>query len=90
MKIRFCLIYWSIVATILVVSLPSFGQLSTNTTDYQVTYENLTDTYSVLVVPNYSSNNSNSPLDSEFGATTQVSLKIPTNFFISCKVSQGY
>jgi len=83
MKTRLFLIYWSTVAMILAVSLPSFGQLSVNTIDYQVTYEDLTDTYSVWVVPNYSSNNSNNPSGFEFGATAQVSLKLPTDFFIS-------
>jgi hypothetical protein len=83
MKTRLYLIYWSTVVLILAVSLPSFGQLSINTIDYQVTYEDSTDTYSVWVVPNYSSNNSNNPSGSEFGATAQVSLKLPTDFFIS-------
>jgi hypothetical protein len=83
MKARLYIIYWSILIIILAVSLSSFGQLSANTVGYEVTYEISSGTYSVWVVPNYNSINSNNPSASEFGATAQVSFKVPTGFIIS-------
>ncbi len=63
--------------------LPAIAQqLSTNQVNYQLTYNSTTQTYTVWVVPQYSTPNANNPNTNEFGATAQVSLKVPKDFVI--------
>ncbi len=63
--------------------LPAIAQqLSTNQVNYQLTYNSATQTYTVWVVPQYATPNTNNPNTNEFGATAQVSLKVPKDFVI--------
>ncbi|AXE17864.1 hypothetical protein DR864_09020 [Runella rosea] len=57
-------------------------QLSTNQVNYQLTYNSANQTYTVWVVPQYATPNANNPNTNEFGATAQVSLKVPKDFVI--------
>ncbi|MFN8346635.1 MAG: Ig-like domain-containing protein [Spirosomataceae bacterium] len=63
-------------------SLTSYGQLSSNTVGYKVTYDPATSRYTVWVVPQYSTPNANNAAANEFGATAQVTVKVPSNFVI--------
>lgn len=71
-----------VVVIFVMASLSSYGQLSSNTVKYKVTYEPATSRYTVWVVPQYSTPNSNNSSNNEFGATAQVTLKVPTNFVV--------
>ncbi|WP_428657679.1 DUF7507 domain-containing protein [Runella sp.] len=67
----------------LIAILPAIAQqLSTNQVNYQLTYNSATQTYTVWVVPQYATPNANNPNANEFGATAQVSLKVPKDFVI--------
>ncbi|AYQ31333.1 DUF11 domain-containing protein [Runella sp. SP2] len=57
-------------------------QLSTNQVNYQLTYDAPSQTYTAWVVPRYATPNSNNSDANEFGATAQVSLKVPKDFVI--------
>ncbi len=57
-------------------------QLSTNQVNYKLTYDASTQIYTVWVVPLYNTPNSNNSDMNEFGATAQVSLKVPKDFVI--------
>ncbi|AXE17863.1 hypothetical protein DR864_09015 [Runella rosea] len=57
-------------------------QLSTNQVNYQLTYQANTGLYTVWVVPKYATPNANNTDVKEFGATAQVSLKVPKDFVI--------
>lgn len=57
-------------------------QLSTNQVNYQLTYDASNQIYTVWVVPKYATPNANNPDANEFGATAQVSLKVPKDFVI--------
>lgn len=57
-------------------------QLSTNQVNYQLTYNTNTQIYTVWVVPKYATPNANNADANEFGATAQVSLKVPKDFVI--------
>jgi uncharacterized repeat protein (TIGR01451 family) len=57
-------------------------QLSTNRVNYQLTYDVATQIYTVWVVPQYNTPNANNSDPNEFGATAQVSLKVPKDFVI--------
>ena len=59
------------------------AQVATNTVDYKITYDPATQVYSVFVVPNYSTPNTNNLDAIERGATAQVSLKVPNGFVIA-------
>ena len=66
-----------------IASIPSFGQVvSSNTIKYQLTYNPGNSRYTVWVVPDYATPNANNPLSSEFGATAQVTIKVPIDFNI--------
>lgn len=58
------------------------AQTSVNTVRYRLTYSASTTQYTVWVIPNYSTPNANNPLVNEFGATAQVTLKVPSSFVI--------
>ncbi len=57
-------------------------QLSTNQVNYQLTYDVNSQLYKVWVVPKYATPNANNSDTNEFGATAQVSLKVPKDFVI--------
>jgi uncharacterized repeat protein (TIGR01451 family) len=57
-------------------------QLSANQVNYQLTYDANTQLYTVWVVPKYATPNANNTDVNEFGATAQVSLKVPKDFVI--------
>lgn len=57
-------------------------QLSTNQVNYQLTYDASSQTYTAWVVPRYATPNTNNGDANEFGATAQVSLKVPKDFVI--------
>lgn len=57
-------------------------QLSTNQVNYQLTYDASNQIYTVWVVPQYATPNANNSDANEFGATAQVSLKVPKDFVI--------
>jgi uncharacterized repeat protein (TIGR01451 family) len=57
-------------------------QLSTNQVNYQLTYDATNQIYTVWVVPKYATPNANNSDANEFGATAQVSLKVPKDFVI--------
>ena len=56
---------------------------STNGVKYQVKFDAGTQRFTVFVVPQYSTPNANNPLSSEYGATAQVTLKLPSGLSIS-------
>ncbi len=60
----------------------AFAQLSTNTIKYQLTYDPLSGRYTVWVVPDYNTPNTNNALSEERGATAQVTIKVPAGFEI--------
>ncbi|GAA4452490.1 hypothetical protein GCM10023189_16020 [Nibrella saemangeumensis] len=57
-------------------------QISTNTVNYQVTYNPATDRYTALVIPNYNLPNGNNTTTTERGGTAQFTLKVPAQFVI--------
>jgi uncharacterized repeat protein (TIGR01451 family) len=57
-------------------------QLSANQVNYKLTYNTTTQVYTVWVVPKYNTPNANNADSDEFGATAQVSLKVPKDFVI--------
>lgn len=62
----------------------AFSQtLSTNQVNYQLTYDINSQLYTVWVVPKYNTPNTNNIGSDEFGATAQVTLKVPAAFVIS-------
>ena len=75
-------LFWFGLALIL-GTIPAIAQdLSTNQVNYQLTYNSSTQVYTVWVVPQYNTPNSNNPEANELGATAQVSLKVPKDFVI--------
>ena len=60
----------------------SYGQLSSNTVRYKITYDAATSRYTVWVVPQYATPNANNSNANEFGATAQVTIKVPQSFVI--------
>lgn len=60
----------------------SQAQVSLNTVRYQITYNVTSGQYTVWVVPNYNTPNSNNSNANELGATAQVTLKVPSSFII--------
>ncbi|AYQ31332.1 hypothetical protein [Runella sp. SP2] len=75
-------LFWFGFAWILGI-IPAIAQgLSTNQVNYQLTYNPSTQVYTVWVVPQYNTPNSNNPETNELGATAQVSLKVPKDFVI--------
>lgn len=57
-------------------------QLSANQVNYKLTYNTANQVYTVWVVPKYNTPNTNNSDPNEFGATAQVSLKVPKSFVI--------
>ena len=82
MKSKYCQ-FLLVALVIFRAAVPSIGQQSVNTIDYQVTYETGTQIYNVWVVPNYGTPNAINPDSFERGATAQVTLKVPTGFTIA-------
>ncbi|WP_019987196.1 Ig-like domain-containing protein [Rudanella lutea] len=61
----------------------AMAQQSTNTVDYQVTYNVATGRYIAWVIPNYATPNANNPSNDELGGTAQFTIKVPSSFSIT-------
>ncbi len=61
----------------------ALAQPSTNTVDYQVTYNVATGRYIAWVVPNYTTPNANNTGNDELGGTAQFTIKVPASFSIT-------
>ena len=68
------------VLVLIMIGTNAFAQLSTNTIKYQLTYDLATGRYTVWVVPDYSTPNTNNLENDEKGATAQVTIKVPKDF----------
>ncbi|WP_177225959.1 Ig-like domain-containing protein, partial [Arsenicibacter rosenii] len=60
-----------------------WGQNTSNTVKFQVTYDVQTQMYTAWVVPDYSTPNNNNTGVNELVSTAQVTLKVPISFVIS-------
>ncbi|WP_247234675.1 Ig-like domain-containing protein [Telluribacter sp. SYSU D00476] len=58
------------------------SETSANTVKYRVTYAPGTSVYTVWVVPQYSTPSSHNSSENEYGATAQVTIKVPADFNI--------
>lgn len=72
-----------LISGLLIMSFVCSAQLSSNLVNYQITYDNIANKYTVWVVPQYSTPNANNSSPNEFGGTAQVTLKIPKPFVIT-------
>lgn len=70
----------ALAGSLLLGAFSSFAQTSTNQVKYQITFDQATQTYTVWVIPQYSTPNANNPTTEELGSTAQVTLKIPKDF----------
>jgi hypothetical protein len=62
-------------------------QLSSNTVNFNVTYDAIVDQYTAWVVPDYNVPNTTAPINNtasaEYGGTAQFALKVPNSFSIT-------
>ncbi len=61
----------------------AFGQQSTNTVNYQLTYNVTTGRYTAWVIPNYNTPNAINGATTEKGGTAQFTIKVPASFSIT-------
>ncbi|MFD2574541.1 Ig-like domain-containing protein [Spirosoma soli] len=80
MKQLFTCLFWG---CLLLVGHLAAAQQSSNTVDYQVTYNVATGRYIAWVIPNYATPNANNTGNDELGGTAQFTIKVPSSFSIT-------
>lgn len=78
MKRALCLVFGLVLGMINALN----AQQSSNTVNYQVTFNSTTQTYTAWVVPNYAVPNANNATSNEIGATAQFTIVVPKAFVI--------
>jgi uncharacterized repeat protein (TIGR01451 family) len=82
MKKNLLIFAWIGIAWAIGIVSTAAQQLSGNQVNYKLTYNTANQLYTVWVVPKYNTPNANNSDPNEFGATAQVSLKVPKDFVI--------